>query len=117
MQEFKKSLEKFEKTIYKEDVKWEEIEKLIDVNSFAKYYLVNEFAENSDTYYSSTYLYKDGANDVIHMGPTWDYDAAFGYQEFEARGRNPEVDFTLTYSTEKLYMKALFNTCICQNSE
>lgn len=108
MQEFKKSLEKFEKTIYKEDVKWEEIEKLIDVESFAKYYLVNEFAENSDTYYSSTYLYKDGANDVIHMGPTWDYDAAFGYQEFEARGRNPEVDFTLTYSTEKLYMKALF---------
>lgn len=103
MQEFKEALEDFEKTIYDENTKWEDISKLIDVESFAKYYLINEFAENMDTYYSSTYLYKNGSKDVIHMGPTWDYDMAFGGRD----GINPEEDYTLNYSSPKVYMREL----------
>ena len=103
MQEFKKSLENFEEKLYNENTKWEDITKLIDVESFAKYYLINEFAENLDTYYSSTYLYKDGSKDVIHMGPTWDYDMAFGGRG----GINPEEDYTLKYSSAMVYMREL----------
>ena len=38
----------------------------------------------SDTFKSSTFCYRDGADDVLHMGPVWDYDSAlnkkFGYK-------------------------------------
>ena len=71
---FKNALENFEKKLYIDNASWNEISKLIDVESFAKFYLLNEFAKNQDTYFSSTYFYKDGVNDVIHMGPIWDYD-------------------------------------------
>ena len=74
MNSFKESLERFESLLYADNTTWNEISKLIDVNSFAKYYVINEFSKNLDTYFSSTYLYKDGENDVIHMGPVWDYD-------------------------------------------
>lgn len=108
MNEFKEELEKFEKVLYSNDSKWEDVEKLIDVESFAKYYLITELAENPDSYFSSTYIYKDGKNDVIHMGPTWDYDGAFGYSTTEFRGRNPEIDFTIKYAWYNNYMTALY---------
>jgi uncharacterized protein YjdB len=73
MNSFKSSIENLESKL-NYTVSWSEISSLIDADSFAKYYLVNEFAENMDTYYSSTYFYMDGSNDVIHMGPIWDYD-------------------------------------------
>lgn len=100
MNSFKKALNKFQSELYSDNPSWEKISKMIDVESFAKYYLVNEFAENADSYFSSCYLYKDGENDVIHMGPIWDYDDAFGYSKTDARGENPMVDFTLMYACE-----------------
>lgn len=50
----------------------------IDVESFAKYYLISEFAVNPDAYVSSLYFYRKDLNDKIHAGPIWDYDFAFG---------------------------------------
>lgn len=55
---------------------YDEVSKIIDVESFAKYYLVNEFAVNPDAYSTSFYLYKDGIEDKIHAGPVWDFDLA-----------------------------------------
>ena len=52
--------------------------KLADMESLAIYYLISEFSVNPDAYASSFYFYKDGANDVIHAGPGWDFDYAFG---------------------------------------
>lgn len=57
---------------------WEDLKKYADVESFAKYYLINELAENPDCNVSSFYMYKDGDRDVIHAGPIWDFDVAFG---------------------------------------
>lgn len=54
------------------------IEKIIDVDSFARYYLLNEFTVNPDAYRSSFYMYKDGLEDKIHAGPGWDFDFALG---------------------------------------
>ena len=98
MLSFKKSLENFEKKLYVDCASWDEISKLIDVESFAKFYILNEFTKNLDTYFSSTYLYKDGKNDVIHMGPLWDYDK----QSFEG-------DTNVDYSTNLYnHMSALY---------
>ncbi|WP_316631675.1 CotH kinase family protein [uncultured Ruminococcus sp.] len=54
----------------------EEIRQVIDVDSFAKFYLLNEYAKTGDFGLSSVFFfYKDG---VLYAGPAWDYDLALG---------------------------------------
>ena len=65
----------YEKIRFKD---YDTITKIIDIDSFIKYYLLNEFAINPDAYSSSFYMYKDGIEDKIHAGPGWDFDLAFG---------------------------------------
>lgn len=56
----------------------EDLSTMIDVDSFAKYYLVNEYALNRESFATSFYWYKDGPEDVIHLGPLWDFDTCMG---------------------------------------
>ncbi len=52
------------------------IRKAIDVDSFAKLYLLNEYAKTADFGLTSVFFfYKDG---VLYAGPPWDYDLALG---------------------------------------
>lgn len=54
----------------------EEICQVIDVDSFAKFYLLNEYAKTGDFGLSSVFFfYKDG---VLYAGPAWDYDLSLG---------------------------------------
>ncbi len=76
MDDFRSDFEKLEDAAKKKN--YEEVSKLIDVTSFVKYFLLNEFTVNPDAYVSSWYLYKDGADDLIHAGPGWDFDYALG---------------------------------------
>ena len=64
--------------IVAEKKEYDKIVSLIDVESFAKYYLLSEFTVNPDAYTTSWYIYKDGVDDKIHAGPGWDYDYALG---------------------------------------
>lgn len=98
MKSFNNSLNAFHSELYSDNPSWARIKTMIDVDSFAKYYLINEFAENTDSYFSSCFMYKDGDRDVIHMGPTWDYSDSFGYRAGDASGGNPEVDYTINYA-------------------
>ena len=53
-----------------------EIRKKIDIDSFAKLYLLNEYAKTADFGYSSVFFfYKNG---ILYAGPPWDYDLALG---------------------------------------
>lgn len=53
-----------------------EIEKYFDMDSFAKFYLLNEYFKGLDFAYSSTnFFYKDGK---LYAGPIWDYDLSSG---------------------------------------
>jgi hypothetical protein len=36
---------------------------------------------NIDTYYSSTFLYKNAGDDKLYFGPPWDYDASMGIRD------------------------------------
>ena len=49
----------------------------IDLESFAKYFLLSELTSNPDAYSASIYMYADHPADKIHIGPGWDYDLAF----------------------------------------
>lgn len=48
----------------------------VDMDSFAKFYLVNEIFRNQDFNFSSTRFYVK--NNVIYAGPCWDYDLSSG---------------------------------------
>lgn len=53
-----------------------EIRRKIDLDSFAAYYLLNEYAKTADFGYSSVFFfYKNGK---LYAGPPWDYDLALG---------------------------------------
>ena len=48
----------------------------LDLNSFLKHFLIGEFSGNLDTYWS-VYMYKERYEDILHVGPCWDFDLAF----------------------------------------
>ncbi len=56
----------------------ESLSHYIDVDSFAKYYLINEYTLNRESFITSFYWYRDGESDVIHLGPIWDFDTCMG---------------------------------------
>lgn len=80
MEEFLEDYNGFLKAISKRD--FEKASELVDIESFAKYFLISEFAANPDAYFTSWYLYKDGLDDKIHGGIFWDFDGAFGNRDW-----------------------------------
>ena len=52
----------------------------LDINSFVDHFLINELARDVDAYRISSYLYKDknSKGGLVHAGPIWDYNLAFG---------------------------------------
>ncbi len=53
----------------------------LDVESAVKWYLVNEFAFNTESMGTSFFWYTDGDDDVLHLGPVWDFDSALGNKD------------------------------------
>lgn len=128
MKDFLSSFNALEEAI--EENNYEAVSELIDVRSFAQYYLLSEFSVNPDAYWTSCYFYKDGMEDVIHAGPGWDFDLAFGnrkwvnwmgerfYSPYETMIRRQEMlpkDFfeengiPESYDTSLLLSKLYFN--------
>lgn len=54
----------------------EQIEEKIDVESFVKYFLLNEYMKTYDLNTSSVFYYYQ--NGKLHAGPPWDYDMSSG---------------------------------------
>lgn len=66
----------------------DEIKSKIDIESFVKFYLLNEFLKTVDFDFSSVfYYYKDGK---LYAGPPWDYDLSLG---------NVNADFSSRYAS------------------
>ena len=61
-----------------ETITLDALSRYIDVDSFLQYYLVNEFTLNRESSTTSFYWYKDGEQDVLHLGPVWDFDTCMG---------------------------------------
>ena len=53
----------------------------LDIDSFAQYFLINEFAVNPDAYSTSFYLYRNNEGKIA-AGPVWDFDLAFANKEW-----------------------------------
>lgn len=68
------------------------VRELVDIESMAEYFIISEFSVNPDAYSSSYYFYKDGIDDVIHLGPAWDFDSAFGNKRW-GEGKMNDDDY------------------------
>ena len=55
--------------VFKEDLS------KIDINSFAKYFLIQELTANLDAYWSIR-MYKERNDEKFYFGPVWDFDLA-----------------------------------------
>ena len=53
----------------------EDLPKYLDLDSFARLFLINEWFSNTDVWTSSTYLYKPAGDDIFYAGPLWDFDS------------------------------------------
>ena len=56
---------------------WQEY---LDIESFARKFLIEDFCKNYDYAGGSQYMYKDSdlVDPLIYAGPSWDYDLSFG---------------------------------------
>lgn len=52
------------------------VKELIDIDSFAKYFILSDITVNPDAYASSFYFYQK--NNKIYAGPGWDFDFTTG---------------------------------------
>ncbi len=52
--------------------------KLIDMDSFAKRFIIEELFFNDDAFVTSYYYYRKPGEDKLYAGPVWDYDGALG---------------------------------------
>ncbi len=64
------------------------LEEYIDLESWAKKYLIEEIVKNFDGGISSQYFYKDSdlkGEPLLYAGPVWDYDGALGNGDWSVR--------------------------------
>ena len=82
----------------------------IDLESYSKYFLVEEFSGDPDNVFSSFYFTKERNDDKFHFGPVWDFDLGFDND----RRLNPtseKPEFCLNYGdsagTTREFIKTL----------
>ena len=89
----------FEKTLYDalRSGDWDDVNRMVDLGSFADYYIINEFFQNLDAGTRSTYLWQAPGGKVA-IGPVWDFDGTFNnFQDVESRTDYLKVKSTVYY--------------------
>lgn len=61
------------------------LNQLIDINEYIKHYWVQEFAKNPDANFYTSVYFSWTKDDLIRIGPVWDFDIAFGSHWDDAR--------------------------------
>ncbi|MCR5024997.1 MAG: CotH kinase family protein [Lachnospiraceae bacterium] len=101
--------------IEKRAIEGEELSDLIDIESFADKYLVEEIVKNDGAGATSSYFYKDAdsVDGHVYAGPVWDYDMALGNS---GRGLTDIPDH-LDFCTNHMQQTRLFYYLYMNNSE
>lgn len=74
-----------DQAIYSTDKNSTVWESYIDMETLAKFYIVQEVMDNAESFHGSCYIYKDlGANEKLMFGPVWDFGNSFhrSYNKF-----------------------------------
>ena len=82
----------------------------IDLESYCKYFLVEEFCADPDHVFSSFYFHKERNDDKFYFGPVWDFDLAFD-NDRRLKPTNEKPEFSLNYGdssgTTRQFIKTL----------
>lgn len=95
-----------EDTIYN-GASMSELDKILDVESLAQMYLLNEWASNQDASLTSTYFYKP-ANDKLYAGPAWDFDIGFGNNDSNRFGNDYTDPTKWVVCYNRMYRNTVF---------
>ena len=85
------------------------IPSVIDIPSFVDFMMIAEFASNVDVYQYSTFFHKDRLG-KLRAGPVWDYNLAYGHDEFGDRSRYDVWQFNNSDNNGPKFWKDLFDT-------
>ena len=67
-----------DKSIYNRDKNSVEWERYIDIDTLARFYIINEIVDNAESFHGSCYIHKDlGADKKLIFGPVWDFGNSF----------------------------------------
>lgn len=89
---------------------FEAVDDLIDVESFAESYILNELFKTTDVFQTSFYVYKD-AGGKLCSGPVWDYDLSSGNCQYD--NHSTETDYL--YAAKNIFYKYLLEFDEFQN--
>ena len=80
LHELQERLNKIEDLIDRSDDPdaYEELSRQTDIDSFARMYILHFLTNETDSNAYSTFYYIDGKDGLLHAGPVWDYDRAWG---------------------------------------
>lgn len=75
--------------IYNPDINDNSWEDWVDVETLARYYIVQEIVDDYESFHGSCYMYKNQGNCKWMFGPVWDFGNAFAYDksQFIFQGR------------------------------
>ena len=82
---------------------------VIDVPSFVDFMMMAEFSSNVDVYQLSTFFHKDRLG-KLRAGPIWDYNLAYGHDEFGNRSLYYVWQFDNNDNIGPKFWKDLFDT-------
>ena len=85
------------------------IPSIIDVSTFVDFMIIAEFSSNVDVYHLSTFFHKDNGG-KLRAGPVWDYNLAYGHDEFGNRSLYYIWQFDNNDNTGPKFWKGLFDT-------
>lgn len=105
--------EKAESAIYDNNGDFDKISAAVDVDSFARMYLIQELAINLDSCATSYYIHNDQATDKLVASPVWDYDWSMGAymnttdsgKKYVYNGSSVSVNSTTLDNPEQMFVK------------
>ena len=106
----KNYIQNIENLILAED---ENYKNYIDIDSFAKQFLIDKIVLEPDAMLMSSFYYKDRNSDILKSGPLWDYDRAFGTalpdftSSIEAYPDSMNDWYMTFYQDEEFYTKVI----------
>ncbi len=105
--------EKAESAIYDNNSDFTKMDAAIDVDSFARMYLIQELAINLDSCATSYYIHNDQATDKLVASPVWDYDWSMGAymnttnsgKKYVYNGSSVSVNSTTLDNPKQMFVK------------
>ena len=82
---------------------------IIDIPSFIDFMMIAEYSSNVDVYQLSTFFHKDRKG-KLRAGPVWDYNLAYGHDEFGNRSLYYVWQFDNSDNTGAKFWKDMFDT-------